>query len=161
MVQIREFTIQDVPPLEKLMEDFQKYLISIDPERKNIDGLGYGKLKVAEMIKDVTEKQGKIFVACKDVEVVGFGACIVEVPSKAQLLENPVLKYGSFIELFVDEKYRGAHIGKQIVQVMEDFLRDKGCDCIDLTVVSENDKAKKFYESNGYAICEYVMVKKN
>jgi ribosomal protein S18 acetylase RimI-like enzyme len=159
MIQIREYTENDIPALEKLMEDFQTYLISIDPKRKSIEGLGYGKLKIAEMVTQVTEKQGEIFVACNNTEVIGFGACTVEVPSKAQLLENPVLKYGSFIELFVDEKYRGAHIGKQIVQAMEDFLRSVGCDCVDLTVVSENNRAKKFYESNGYAVCEYVMGK--
>lgn len=159
MYTIREYSSADNPVLEVLMENFQRYFISIDPERRPIDGLGYGKIKVTEMLDKVTEKQGKIFVACKGPEVVGFGACIIEVPSEAEKLENPMMKYGTLTELFIDEKYRGAKIGKQLMGTAEAFLRDKGCARMYLEVVGQNDKAKKFYELNGYTVREYVMAK--
>jgi len=52
--------------------------------------------------------------------------------------------------LRVAPEYRGQHVGKKIMEYIEDFGRSKGVDFIFLGCDSDNQSARKFYHKIGY-----------
>ncbi|MHC5229863.1 GNAT family N-acetyltransferase [Enterococcus sp. LJL99] len=62
--------------------------------------------------------------------------------------------------LFVDIEYRNHSIGKQLMNEAINLIQAKSIDYIDLTVVKENQQAKKFYESFAFEERAILMTKK-
>lgn len=52
-------------------------------------------------------------------------------------------------ELYVDEKYRGQKIGKQLMNALHEEAKQNNCGQIKWTVAPWNDAGKKFYERLG------------
>ena len=54
------------------------------------------------------------------------------------------------VELVVTESARKQQIGKALLDAMEQFFKNKGCEDILLGVFAYNLQARSFYEKNGY-----------
>lgn len=58
---------------------------------------------------------------------------------------------GSIVAMFCDAAYRGSGVAKSVVQFLLEEARNKsGVIKVDLTVISENNRAKAFYEGLGF-----------
>jgi GNAT superfamily N-acetyltransferase len=66
---------------------------------------------------------------------------------------------GVIDELFVSEPYRGQHIGKQLLESIEMYLRNKGCTMVRLPVFAPNILAHNFYQRAGYVERLIIMIK--
>lgn len=98
-----------------------------------------------------------IIVLCeKDNQVVGTGSLLIE----PKLTYN--ISYLGHIEnIFVDEKYRNKGIGKQIVEYLVNYAREKLCYRIDLAC---EDKLINFYNELGFnkqLICMSMLIEEN
>ena len=92
----------------------------------------------------------------KDNEVIGTGSLLIE----PKLTYN--ISYLGHIEnIFVDEKYRNKGIGKQIVDHLVNYAREKLCYRIDLAC---EDSLIKFYKELGFnkqLICMSMLIEEN
>lgn len=92
----------------------------------------------------------------KDNEVIGTGSLLIE----PKLTYN--ISYLGHIEnIFVDEKYRNKGIGKQIVEYLVNYAREKLCYRIDL---ASEDKLINFYKGLGFnkqLICMSMLIEEN
>ena len=92
----------------------------------------------------------------KDNEVIGTGSLLIE----PKLTYN--ISYLGHIEnIFVDEKYRNKGIGKQIVEYLVNYAREKSCYRIDLAC---EDKLINFYKGLGFnkqLICMSMLIEEN
>jgi len=59
-------------------------------------------------------------------------------------------KVGEIHEIVVKEEYKGKGIGRNLMEVAEEYLKSKGHKIIELWVGEENYVARKFYEKLGY-----------
>lgn len=66
------------------------------------------------------------------------------------------MRYGFFWDntpfmnmIWIDEEYRGAGIGKKVVQYWEALMSQKGCELV-MTSTQSNEAAQHFYRKLGY-----------
>jgi glucosamine-phosphate N-acetyltransferase len=92
----------------------------------------------------------------KDNKIIGTGSLLIE----PKLTYN--ISYLGHIEnIFVDEKYRNKGIGKQIVEYLVNYAREKLCYRIDLAC---EDKIINFYRGLGFnkqLICMSMLIEEN
>ena len=58
--------------------------------------------------------------------------------------------YGRIMGLVVDERFRGRGLGKQLMQYVERWCKDRGADRIVLTSANRRLDSHKFYDAIGY-----------
>ena len=59
--------------------------------------------------------------------------------------------YGEIISVYFLPAYMGKGYGRALLQAAVDKLAEMGCTDILLWVLAENERAKKFYEKNGFS----------
>ncbi|MDD5731387.1 MAG: GNAT family N-acetyltransferase [Patescibacteria group bacterium] len=134
--------------LKRMIFDFQKYLIKIDTWNFLKFDKEYKEKAVEELLKNVREKQGKIYLAKSDDKVIGYIAGYI-VPDKENFEIYP-WKRGYVDELYLEEKYRNQRIGKKLLEKIEKYFKVKKCDNIGLNALAANKKAIKFYDKQGF-----------
>ncbi|KKU87748.1 MAG: Ribosomal-protein-alanine acetyltransferase [Candidatus Gottesmanbacteria bacterium GW2011_GWA2_47_9] len=83
-------------------------------------------------------------------KIVGIIAGIVQNVSKLDQLSFASTKYGRVLELFVHPDYRGNHLGKLLVEKIEDHFKQLHCDHMRIEVFEPNKNARHFYYALGY-----------
>lgn len=156
---IREYTIEDKEAIISAQYRFQGYLAEIDDLKLLRCNPGYGEAYTEDLLKKVTERGGKIFVAEEGEKIVGFVAGVFDEQSDLDKLGHKVMKYGDILDLFVEEEFRGTGIGKELMNKMEDYFRSQKCDVVVIEVFGPNNKAHQFYEQLGYADRDYRVQK--
>jgi len=61
--------------------------------------------------------------------------------------------------VYIDENYRGKGLGKELFVFLENYLKTKGIEAMELNTYTENRKSHKFYYNEGYEIYGYHFVK--
>lgn len=61
-------------------------------------------------------------------------------------------KTGFLLYIFIDEKFRGQHLGSELLQLFEDEAKKRGADNLVLFVFVDNDRAVKMYQQYGWHI---------
>ena len=144
----REYRSEDYSSLKRLLNELQDFFVRVDDEYCGFDE-NAARNYLDKVISDVEKMDGKIFLALKDGEVVGFiQGVIIE---KNDLQYHPC-REGWIGLLFVKEKFRGNSIGKSLTNKMRDYFRAKRCDCIKLFCSNQNTNAINFYYEYGFTI---------
>ena len=61
--------------------------------------------------------------------------------------------------VIVNDTYRGKSIGKQFFRWIDTYIKEKGCEAIELNTYTGNRKSHKFYYNEGYEIYGFHFVK--
>ncbi|WP_139492180.1 GNAT family N-acetyltransferase [Brevibacillus dissolubilis] len=72
-----------------------------------------------------------------------------------------VLEGGCINEIFVEPAFRGQRVAHLLMQAGEDWFASKGLSRGQVFVTANNPAAVKLYESFGYVIADYRMLKKH
>jgi ribosomal protein S18 acetylase RimI-like enzyme len=150
VVTIRPYFPGDRSQLETLAEEYADYFVEIDPLRRSRKMPGYAESLVAKMIRETEVKPGAIFVAEDSDRIVGFIAGVVEQSTSEQELDSIPFRSGRVIELFVQSEFRRHGIGKALMERIEAYFVELGCDSIRLEVFEPNRLAHDFYVKLGY-----------
>ncbi|MGE0737903.1 GNAT family N-acetyltransferase [Sulfurimonas sp.] len=107
---------------------------------------------LAKIISD--ESIGEIFVASHDGEIVAMVNILytfsTALGAKVAILED----------MIVDERYRGQDIGSSLMDFALKRIKAKGCKRITLLSDSDNFKAHKFYEKQGFTKSAMIPFRK-
>lgn len=143
--------------IKDLLVELQQYLSDIDKEGYNIVGDNYREEYFKKTMEDISKCNGKILLFKENDEIAGLIVGLVNNDEELRY-DFKAPKRGRITELIVKEKYRGNHIGKQLLEEMKKYLKGLGCEKIMIAVFGYNEMAIKFYEKNGYHIRMMDMI---
>ena len=111
------------------------------------------------MKEHVERHEGEWLVAERQGRVTGFGCYIIEEANGAYI--RPAFRrYAMILDLSVTADARGQGVGRQLLQEIEERVRERGLDEVRLGVLGGNRKAIRLYDALGYGDYERVMRKK-
>ena len=125
-VTLRDYHDDDRARVTALFDDFQVYLVSIDPLQRLRHLPGCGAKMLDATLKEVREQQGIFVVALEANMIVGFVAGILQ--ERKDRLDVIDSLGGRVTELYVDVAFRGQGIGTRLMQQIEECFRTSGCD---------------------------------
>ncbi len=135
--------------IKDLLLELQQYIASIDKDKYNIVTKHYREEEFKETIKEVLEKEGKIFLARDNNKIVGLIIGIIN-NNKIHTYNFTAPKRGRITELIVSKHYRSTGIGQVLLNKMENYFKSVGCKAILISVFGYNEIAKNFYYKNNY-----------
>ena len=155
---LRDYQDGDRARATALFDDFQAYLVSLDPLQRLRHLPGCGAQMLDATLKEVREQRGIFVVALDANMIVGFVAGILQ--ERKDRLDVIDSLGGRVTELYVDAAFRGQGVGTQLMQHIEDCFRTSGCDVIQVEVFVSNLPARRLYERFGYAHRDIDTMKK-
>lgn len=138
---------EDQPAILRFIDGSQAYEAAFEPNRR-LDGQVAAE-HFARLLKDVQDNQGRMFVAEVDRRVVGWACCSAQ--DHGVFVKDDERRYGYLSEVYVDEAYRGRHIGRALIAACEDHVRALGLRTVFIGVLSGNARAISAYRSAGFA----------
>lgn len=158
-VLIREYTQTDKANLLKIAQEFSNFYVPLNPWGKNPIDPTTSTYYAEKLLKNVAEKDGKIYVAEEDGTLVGFIGAYLTEQSEEEQLEFIDMKTGYISELFVTETLRNQGIGQQLLDKAHNYLKAKGCTHSELEVFAPNKKAHDFYLEHEYKDKNIQMIR--
>lgn len=146
--------------VKDLLVQLQNYVISIDKYNLNIISCNYRDEYFNKMVHEVNDNSGVIFLALEDNKVLGMIAGYIYEYQKEDLLDYSCPKKAVISELIVNTKCRNNGTGQKLIEEMEAYFKNVGCEYVQLDVFAYNDIAKKFYKKNNYEERMLTLFKK-
>lgn len=145
----------------KCLEDLQDHEAALDPIKHVVRKDGFGEPYTAWILETVANEDGIIYVVEDNDAVVGFIACGIKHNEKQELLARSNNKpYGHTYELYVADAYRSQGVGAQLMEKVESYFREKGCELASVYAIASNTRAWDFYKKNGYFDRYINLIKK-
>ena len=150
-ITIRQYEERDRAALMKCLEDLQDHEASLDPLKHVVRKEGFGEPYTAWILEAVAKEDGVIYMAEDNGTVIGFIGSVIKHNEKQEVLARSNDKpYGHTYELFVADAYRNQGIGARLMEKVENYFREKGCELASVYAVASNTRAWDFYKKNGY-----------
>ena len=153
MIHIRPATPSDLPTLYalwvELMEAHTSYhrIFSLDEENKP-------SIEVV-LEKRLVESNGQILVAEWEGNVGGM--IMISFRKKPEAMQ--IRRQGYIAETVVAESARGKGLGTALFEAAESWFAEQEADHIELQVSINNEGARRFWESKGFASFSHQMIK--
>lgn len=137
---------RDTAVLERFIVGSNIYEAHFESDRR-LDA-GGGSAYLPQLIDSATKKQGRIFVAEEAGAPIAWAVCYVQ--QHEPFVKEDERPYGYVSELYVEEAFRGRHIGRALLKACEDHFRTLGMKTVLIGALSANDRALKAYRATGY-----------
>ena len=152
-ITVRRATEKDIPRIMELLSQVLEVHAKIRPDIFIPGTTKYSEAEMAEMLKN---EQSPVYAAVTEGDrMMGYAFCQI----RKQPFSSTMVPFTSFFidDLCVDEAYRGAGVGRMLVEHVKKEAAERGCYEITLNVWEGNDSARRFYESMGFGIKETQM----
>ena len=159
-MEIIEATKKHINAMKDLLVELQEYVVLIDKFHLNILSENYRDGYFRKTWKETKKNGGKIFLAIEEDNVIGLIAGHMRKYDKFDKLDFTCPKMGIVEELIVKKDFQKAGIGQKLIETMEQFFKEKGCEFIKIGVFAYNENAIKFYQKNAYEFRFHDMMKK-
>ena len=159
-MKIIEYEDKYLEDVKDLLVELEEYILTIDKD--NLDQLHpeyRDKMAILDL-KEVNNNNGKCYLAVENNKVVGLIMGYVRTYDEYDYLDYKCPRSGEVSELIVSKNTRGKGIGKQLMQKIEEYLTEVGCEYIFIDVFAYNKNAIKFYEKLGFHTRGLIDVKK-
>ena len=101
-----------------------------------------------QLVDSATKKQGRIFIAEVADAPIGWAVCYVS--EHEPFVKEEERLYGYVSELYVEEAFRGRHIGRALLNACEDHFRTLGMKTMLIAALTANIRAVNAYRATGY-----------
>ena len=159
-MKIIEYNEKYLEDVKDLLVELEEYILSIDKD--NLDQLHpeyRDKMAILDL-EEVNKHNGKCYLAIENDKAVGLiMGCIIEY-DEYDYLDYTCPKEGEITELVVSKKLRSSGIGKKLMEKMEEYFKDMGCEYISVDVFAYNGRGINFYKREGYHTRMEIMMKK-
>ena len=146
--------------VKNLLEELHQYISSIDIEGYNVCKPGFKEKCFKETIDEVENNNGHIFLYKDNDKIIGMVAGFIN-NKETDDVGFKAPKRGRISELVVTSQYRSKGTGRKLIEHMENYLKEKGCKDILISVFAYNDPALKIYFNHGYHIRMTEVIKTN
>lgn len=145
--------------VKDLLVDLQENIVQLDREGYNILTSEYRQKYFDKMMSEVKKYQGKVFLALEKDQVLGLIVGIINNENESTY-DFVAPKRGRITELVISKKFRSRGIGTILLDQMEAYLKQVGCEGVLLDVFGYNEKALAFYIEKGYFTRSIELMKK-
>ena len=159
-VKIVEYDSEYREATENLLVELEQYLISLDEDRLDIIGDGYKEKMLEYELSRIKRYNGKCLLAIREDSVIGMIMGIQRKYLPEDYLDYSCPKAGIVTELIIKDGYRGHSAGQILLQRMEEFFLENGCEYMFTDVFAYNTSALRFYEQKGYHSRMHTIIKK-
>ncbi len=158
-MEIIDYSSQYDNDIKDLLVELQEHIVKLDKEKYNILTDDYKDKYFEKTMDEVNKYEGKIFLAIEKEKVIGLIVGLIN-NEKEKTYDFCAPKRGRVTELIVSKNCRSNGIGKQLLNKMESYFEDVGCQGVLIDVFAYNEKAQKFYYKNGYFNRNVEVMKK-
>jgi len=158
-VVIRNIKKRDYEQVKELFVDLVCKMAEYRPLRRKEPLPEYKDWYFQKALSSVKRGTGQIGIAEGEGVIVGCIYGCVEDQTKDELLEYKKITLGHIHDVYIKDEYRGQGIGKKLFRFIEDFLKSKACDYIQLAVPAKNIRPQKLYQELGYEDDRVEMLK--
>ena len=159
-MKIIEYEDKYLEDVRDLLVELEDYIVSIDEDELDHVHPEYREKMALLDLEEVKNENGKCYLAIEDGKAIGLIMGILPGYDKYDYLDFKCPKRGEITELIVSQKVRSKGIGKELMQVMEKYFKDNGCEYVLVDVFAYNKNAINFYEKHDYHARMYVDIKK-
>jgi ribosomal protein S18 acetylase RimI-like enzyme len=138
---------RDIAVLQRFIVGSNAYEAQFESDRRLDAAAGADYLP--QLVDSATRQQGRIFVAEEAGAPIGWAVCYVN--QHEPFVKEEERPYGYVSELFVDEAYRGRHVGRDLLTACENHFRTLGLKTVVIGALSQNTRAVNAYRAAGYA----------
>ena len=149
-MKIIEYEDKYLDDVRDLLVELEEYILSIDEDNLDqLHSLYRDKMALIDL-EEVKNNDGKCYIAVDNGKAIGVIMGIIVKFSEYDYLDYKCPKEGEITELVVSSKYRGMGIGKLLMEKIEDYFKNIGCEYILVDIFSYNKKGINFYSKYGY-----------
>ena len=112
---------------------------------------------IPQMMQRCKSCLGQIFVAEVDGSIAGYVTVLAKVSSGE--LEDGDIEYGLVADLVVKRDFRGAGIGRALLESAESYAVDNDVKWLRIAVLAANRSAKELYSNMGFSELFFEMEK--
>lgn len=141
-----------LPAIEAAFTTMYAEMAALGPVLPLVEG---GAARWAEGVRAGLERFGRLCVATRDAEVIGFAHGQLKLTPEHQ----GALRVGLISHVYVAPAHRGIGQARALVQQLHDWFAAKEVHSVELQVVQGNTAALAFWHSLGYAD-ELVQLRK-
>jgi ribosomal protein S18 acetylase RimI-like enzyme len=157
IIEYEEKYLEDV---RDLLVELEEYIVSIDQDELDMVHPEYREKMAIIDLDDVNKNEGMCYLALEDDKVIGLIMGCIFPYSEYDYLDYKCPKRGEITELIVKNDTRGKGVGKSLMDKMETYFKEKGCEYVFVEVFAYNDNAFNFYNRDGYHSRMHHMIKK-
>lgn len=157
---IIEYNEKYIEDIKDLLIELEEYIISIDKD--NLDRIHPEyRDKMAKLdLEEVKKYNGKCYIAVENDKAIGLIMGCIPPYDEFDYLDYKCPKRGEITELIITNKIRNKGIGQILINKMEEYFKNNGCEYVLVDVFAYNDIGKKFYNKTGYHSRMETMIKK-
>jgi len=126
-IELIGYSDKNYKDLIRCIDGLQKHVIEIDPLHRETASTGYAETYTDSLLKAVLEKEGKIYFAEVDEKIAGVIAGTIQQEAYGGTMEVIPAKSAWVRELYVGQEYRGKGIGTLLMNMLEEYFKQKGC----------------------------------
>lgn len=159
-MKIIEYNEKYLEDIKDLLVELEEYIISIDKD--NLDQLHpeYREKMAILDLEEVKDYNGKCYLAIENDKALGLIMGCIPPYDEYDYLDYKCPKKGEITELIVTNKIRSKGIGQQLIDKMEEYFKEAGCEYISVDVFAYNENGINFYNKKGYRSRMEIMMKK-
>ncbi len=159
-MKIIEYEEKYLDDVRDLLTELEEYIVSIDKdELDHVDKEYHEKMALVSL--DIVKKNnGKCYLAIDNNEVIGLIMGTIPPYDKYDYLDYKCPKRGIITELVVSKKKRNTGVGKELMNTIESYFKDNGCEYSLVDVFAYNENGINFYSRRGYHPRMYTDIKK-
>ena len=157
---IIEYEEKYLNDLRDLLTELEEYIISIDEDELDQLHPEYWEKMAILSLKEAYDNEGICYLAIEDNKVVGAIIGGIRPYEPYDYLDYKCPKAGEVIELIVSKDIRSKGIGHKLMDKLESYFKDKGCEYIGIDVFAYNKNAINFYAREGYHNRMHRVIKK-
>lgn len=147
---------EDGPALMGFIAGLQKFEHAFEPNRRTDPLVGHDYFRM--LMRRVEERDGRVFVAEQDGQLVGWCATLVD-EGEVYVVEKE-RRTGFIAELFVVEDARGLGVGRALIAAAETSFKVRGLPIASIAVLAGNKRAREVYEAAGFETYTIFLRKK-
>ena len=159
-MKIIEYEDKYLEDVKDLLVELEEYILSIDKD--NLDQLHeeYRDKMALLDLDEVNKYNGKCYLAIEEDKVVGMIMGIIPPYDEYDYLDYKCPKKGEITELIITKKTRSKGIGTKLMNKIEEYFKNEGCEYILVDVFGYNEIGINFYQKEGYNTRMLTMIKK-
>lgn len=158
-MQIVEYEEKYLEDVRDLLVELEEYIVSIDKDELDQVHPEYREKMALVDLKNVKENEGICYLAIDNDKVVGLIMGCIFPYDKYDYLDYKCPRRGEITELIVTKKVRSKGVGKLLMDKIEAYFKEKGCEYVFVEVFGYNENAYNFYQKDDYHTRMYHMIK--
>ena len=159
-MQIIEYEDKYLEDIKDLLVELEEYIVSIDKDYLDQVHSEYRDKMAILDLEEVKNNNGKCYLAIENDKAVGLIMGCIFSYDEYDYLDYKCPKRGEITELIVTFKIRSKGIGNMLINKMEEFFKNEGCEYVLVNVFAYNNIGINFYNKCGYHSRMYTNIKK-